>query len=131
MTTTKDKKCDERIAQSYAGRIEDLNEILECEGDFSHCSDTPEALSEYGLGFDYVEHDEEEEKRDFWRFQISWGGPSEEFRIYTEGKEGPIQKIEFVFMDWFDGATQDVTNDQINKDWALKEFFETYFCFPM
>ena len=129
MTTTKDKTCAERIAQSYASRMEDLNEILTCSGDFSHCEDLMQGLSEYALGFDYVEHDEEEEKEDFWRYQISWGGPSEEFRIYTDGKEGPIEKIEFVFMDWFDGATKDVTNEHINKDWSLKDFFETYFLY--
>jgi hypothetical protein len=129
MTTTKDKTCAERIAQSYTNRIEDLNEILTCSGDFAHCEDLMEGLSEYGLGFDYVEHDEEEEKEDFWRFQISWGGPSEEFRIYTDFKNGPIQKIEYWFLDWFDGTSKDVTNNKINKDWSLKDFFETNFLY--
>ena len=127
MTTTKDKTCTERIEQSYNNRLEDLNDILECKGDFSHCDDTPQAINEYGLCFDYVENDEEERKENFWRFQISWGGPSEEFRIYTDGKEGSIMRIEFWYMDWFDGANKEVTNDQINKHWTLKEYFETYF----
>ena len=39
MTTTKDKTCAERIENSYAGRIENLKDILTCSGDFAHCED--------------------------------------------------------------------------------------------
>jgi len=126
---TKQQTCTERIEQSYTGRMDDLKDILTCSGDFAHCEDLMQGLNEYGLGFDYVEHEEEEEKENFWRFQISWGGPSEEFRIYTDGKEGEIQKIEFWFLDWFDGASKDVTEEKINNDWGLKDFFETNFLY--
>ncbi len=124
--TTKELKCSERIESSFLSRREDLEQVLECKGDFSHCEDTIEALNEFSLCFDYVEH-EEEDKKDFWRFQISWGGPSEEFRIFTDGQEGPIEKIEYWFLDWFDGASKDVTQENINEKWTLKDFFYTYF----
>ena len=65
---------------------------------------------EYGLNYDYVElgtfNDQQE---DYFRFQISWGGPSEEVRFYEDGK------IEFVYLDWFSGVGFDVTRE----DWAI------------
>ena len=62
---------------------------------------------EYGLSFDAVE-DEETGEIDYHRFQLSWGGPSEEIRFYPSGK------IEYVFLDWFSGIGFDVTEE----DWA-------------
>ena len=34
---------------------------------------------------------------------MSWGGPSDEFRIYTDYDKN-INYIEYWYMDWFDGA---------------------------
>lgn len=72
---------------------------------------------DYGLCFDYVElgtfNDQEE---DYFRFQISWGGPSEEIRFYENGT------IEYVYLDWFSGVGFDVTRE----DWAdwLSNFYQ-------
>lgn len=66
-------------------------------------------LSEYGLSFDYVElgtWDDQDE--DYYRYQFSWGGPSDELRIYEDGR------IEYVFLDWFCGVGFDVSDE----DWA-------------
>lgn len=35
--------------------------------------------------------------------QFSWGGPSDEFRVYLD-EEGLVSSIDYHFMDWFDGA---------------------------
>lgn len=57
-------------------------------------------LAEYGLCIDYVEpHTFKDQKRGYKRYQLSWGGPSEEFRMYSSPTV-----IEFWLMDWFDGA---------------------------
>ncbi len=68
--------------------------------------ETPELcrLSEYGLFIDQVPaHTFDNQEQGYRRYQISWGGPSEEFRWYTYGK------MEFWFLDWFDGACVEVT----------------------
>ena len=62
---------------------------------------------DYGLSFDTVE-DEDTGEVDYHRFQLSWGGPSEEIRFYPNGK------IEYVFLDWFCGVGFDITGE----DWA-------------
>ena len=69
-------------------------------------ADKKNELSEYGLAFDYVPaHTFTDQKSGYLRYQFSWGGPSDELRIYRSGK------IEYWFMDWYDGAKKIVTND--------------------
>lgn len=78
---------------------------------------------DYGLSLDYQE--KEGRKRGYFRFQLSWGGPSEEIRFYFDGdgSRGQADKIEFVFMDWGTGIGFDVTGE----DWAqwLWDWFQS------
>jgi len=82
-------------------------------------------LNEYGLGFDYVPPgtfpDQEE---GYFRYQLSWGGPSDEFRIYADQInrwQWSIYRIEYWFLDWFDGAHSDLGGDDLEfmKELAL------------
>lgn len=105
------------IAEDYMkGRIKDFE-------DFMKADDLEKAIMrngetnnffDYGLSFDYSEIDEKE-KTDYFRYQLSWGGPSDEVRFYEDGT------IEYVYLDWFCGVGFDVTNE----DWArwLKDFY--------
>ena len=81
------KTCAERIEKQWRLRREDLSD--------------PEFE---GLGFDYVEpHTFTDQLEGYWRWQFSWGGPSDELRAYVnENKE--IHRLEYWFMDWMDGA---------------------------
>lgn len=74
-----------------------------------------ERFNEYGLSFNYVELDEDTEQ-DYFRYQLSWGGPSDEIRFYDNGA------IEYVYMDWFCGVGFNVTNDDVFKQ--VKSYFE-------
>lgn len=72
-----------------------------------------ERFDEYGLSFGYVELDEDTEQ-DYFRYQLSWGGPSDEIRFYDNGA------IEYVYMDWFCGVGFNATRDEVFKqvrDW--------------
>ncbi len=82
---------------------EDFESLAEnCE-----CPVTEEALNEHGLGFDYVARGTfEGQEEGYFRYQLSWGGPSDEFRFYTEGPHFEPYRIEYWFMDWFDGASR-------------------------
>jgi hypothetical protein len=64
-----------------------------------------EFLNSYSLCFDYVDgvQAEQENSVNYWRWQLSWGGPSDEFRIFWNLEKG-IYKIDYWFMDWYDGA---------------------------
>ena len=81
------KTCAERVAEQWRLRQEDLQD--------------PEFE---GLGFDYVEpHTFEHQLEGYWRWQFSWGGPSDELRAYIN-KDNSIHRLEYWFMDWMDGA---------------------------
>jgi len=67
-----------------------------------------ERFNQYGLSFDYVELDKDTEQ-DYFRYQLSYGGPSDEIRFYDNGA------IEYVYLDWFCGVGFDVTNDGVFK----------------
>lgn len=74
------------------------------------------SLYEYGLSYDYCELGTfNDQTEDYFRFQLSWGGPSDEIRFYEDGT------IEYVYLDWFCGVGFDVTGE----DWAqfIKEWF--------
>lgn len=86
----------------YQSRLDQLRAIFDKIG-----SDSPEANDEgweefydYGLSIDYVHpYTFEGQRAPYWRWQISWGGPSDEFRIYVD-QDNDIQEIEYVYLNW-------------------------------
>lgn len=82
-----------------------------------------ERFSEYGLSFDYVEpHTFRDQDEGYLRYQISWGGPSEEIRFYVSlGSRGyQLYRAEFWLLDWFDGVHVNVTNDERARNNSLQ-----------
>lgn len=128
-TLSKEKTCADKVQGKYeelvqefieAQRYYDIEESLRYtpeNADLSNYDDFFEYVNSRGLSFDYVESFTfEYQETAYWRFQLSWGGPSDEFRIYTNCKNTKeIDYIEYWFMDWFDGAKIDA-NDDIIKD---------------
>ena len=100
-----EKTCQERVDGHLQGRIEDLRKLWDayCQG-VEDLEDLG-SIFEYGLSFDYVERDEDVKGQEepYFRYQLSWGGPSDEFRFFT-GPDFEINRIEYWFLNWFDGA---------------------------
>ena len=97
----KQETCEERINKHLKDRLEDLRTLLNAED-----NETEElgSLNDYGLCVDYVEPGTfEDQKEGYIRYQLSWGGPSDEFRFFIN-PDGSIHRIEYWFLDWFDGA---------------------------
>ena len=109
------KTCAERIQEQWKLRQEDIKD--------------PEFE---GLSFDYVEpHTFTDQLEGYWRWQFSWGGPSDELRAFVnENKE--IHRLEYWFMDWMDGAKIDLTQERpewsgitVGPDWQrLQDYIE-------
>ena len=56
------------------------------------------------LGFDYVEpHTWDDQPEGYWRWQFSWGGPSDELRGYVNG-HGELHRLDYWSLYWGDGA---------------------------
>jgi hypothetical protein len=64
---------------------------------------------DYGLAFDYVAPGTfKDQRRGYFRYQISYGGPSEEFRFNADENLNMTSCV-FWYLDWYDGAFVPVT----------------------
>ena len=112
---TKEKKCIDFVQSEYDYRLNKFKEAYDYffedeesrkpNDALEHCEDFSQYISEYGLCFDKVEPNTfQDQKLGYWRWQLSWGGPSDEFRIFVD-EDKNIYKIEYWFLDWGDGAS--------------------------
>lgn len=122
----RDKSCAERVRGAWASRRADLKEILRrmrevpnWEGDDEYAD-----LHEYGLGIWYTPVGTyPKQKEGWWTYQFSTGGPGDELRFFgawppgrgKSHKERRPERVEFWFLDWFDGAKLDVTDDEVAR----------------
>ena len=92
--------CAERVEASYNDRMDDLRKLWEAYCDGEEEVEDLGSMYDYGLCFDWVEpHTFENQSEGYYRYQLSWGGPSDEFRFYPQ-----YWRIEYWFLDWFNGA---------------------------
>ncbi len=120
----RDTSCKERIKAEYADTMKTVRKLWALYQFDSEVSDEELGRwSEYGLGFDYVPPKTfEGQRRGYFRYQLSWGGPSDEFRFYTDENLEPT-RIEYWFMDWFDAAKKILKGDD---DSLLREIFDYF-----
>jgi hypothetical protein len=116
------EKCEQRIEDALESRLSDLRILWEGyqNGEESN-EEVGCGLHEYGLGFDYVPPFTfgETQKAGYWRYQISYGGPSEEIRFFCDGLRVP-KIIEFWLLDWFDGAVRELQGNDFRM---MSEWF--------
>jgi len=97
-----------------------LKVIDKHKGDYFHeYEDLFDYVGQTALSWDYVE--QEGKNAGFYRLQLSWGGPSDEFRIYTTQYADEIDVIEYHYMDWFDGASIPVPCS--STSWDVCQYF--------
>ena len=107
--------CKELVSERLQSRVESIKEMLETfyeKANYDNKKDIDNALqtiNEWGLSFDWVE--ETEDSDGFYRYQISWGGPSDEFQCVLEDDH---IYIEYVYKDWWDYANKLLTHDDYN-----------------
>ena len=122
--TRKQKTCSELVESKYQETLkqyetaktfldidksarDDLEQFLAEEfSDLVGYDDFFDYVNQSGLCFDRVEAGTFEGQRaGYWRWQLSWGGPSDEFRLFDD------DSLEYWYLDWGDGASVDVTDD--------------------
>jgi hypothetical protein len=111
MNTVKELNCAERIADQLASEernIADIYKVLDGEsepaGEASETQTIDEAYSElynYALGIDTIKQT---------TITLSWGGPASYLEILHRGTE--ITQVIYRFSDWFDTATQEITDTE-------------------
>lgn len=150
VTDSQEPRCADLVRQHYTSRMGDLRALWhayqhpgepcqECQGtgkqangryDCEYCDKgtylEDSRLNEYGLSFDYVPPGTfTDQRRGYWRYQLSWGGPSDEFRFYADENKA-LTRVEYWYMDWFDGAKVSVAPHSRNgrllgelwQDWS-------------
>ncbi|MDP2411495.1 MAG: hypothetical protein Q8M26_14570 [Pseudolabrys sp.] len=99
----KDRSCEARVEKHMQGRLDDLRALWAAflQG---RADDALGSLNEYALCFDYVAPGIfDGQTEGYFRYQISYGGPSDEFRFFVN-PDFTVHRIEYWFLDWFDGA---------------------------
>jgi hypothetical protein len=120
----KQKSCAERVQDQYDNAMETLRILWKsyCKGEERHKEYG--SLWEYGLSFDYVAPGTfEDQECGYFRYQLSWGGPSDEFRFYADHRHN-VSCIEYWFLDWYDGASIELTGEDFQFMLELFGWFE-------
>jgi len=119
-----EKKCSDIVEEKYQDRLkqfETAKNFLDIEKSERNkfdefLSDEYQELNQYGDFFDYVNQSGlcfdrveagtfKDQRAAYWRWQLSWGGPSEEFRLFDNND------LEYWYLDWFDGACVKVQDE--------------------
>jgi hypothetical protein len=96
-----EKTCKDRVKTELKNELETLCVLWTAYRNGDEEPTEYGTFPEHGLGFDYCPGDDDGEG--YFRYQISWGGPADEFRFFVDaGKH--LHRIEYWFLDWFDGA---------------------------
>ena len=105
-----EKKCKDKVKKEYQDRLKDVRKAYNNDK-----KDLVEWVNKYSLSFDFVSpFTFTDQPEYYYRWQLSWGGPSDEFRIFTNSKK-EIQYIEYWFLDWFDGSSIKVNDEEIKN----------------
>ena len=98
------QSCEKIIHTKWESRLEDLKVIMDE-------NDQIKAMK-YPLSFDKVDKGTfEDQTHAYWRYQMSWGGGSDEIRYFLNDKN-EIFKIEYWYLDWLDGASIELLNEE-------------------
>ena len=127
-----ERKCKDRIGDHFQRTVDNYQKAKDffdtpkdqraakhfpnTRDEFEGYEDFFDYVNQSGLSFDYVTpYTFKDQGTPYYRFQMSWGGPSDEFNVYTDSSKN-IQKIEYWFKDWFDGASLDCTDNDLVKE---------------
>jgi hypothetical protein len=114
--------CKQRVRQHWNSRKRDFALYMANSEVYENGNDDIGPFHEYGLCFDYVAAGTfTDQRKGFWRYQLSTGGPGDELRFYGDAA-AKVYKVEYWFLDWYDGARINVT-DTPEAQW-LVEFFD-------
>ena len=105
-----EQTCETRIDGRLNSRLDDLSRLWTAYCDDAGSLDDLGTIYEYGLNFEYVPPGTyRDQKEGFFRYLLSWGGPSDELRFYVN-PDYSCHRIEYWFLDWFDGAHRVLTD---------------------
>jgi len=126
MTAQHKLSCADIVPYAMENRLNEIQELWDVYCGWEKPTDeiTEDSFHEYGLSFEYV--DEGDDDNNYFRYLISTDGPSEEIRFYCYKNHFGLwvfSEAEFVYMDWFDSASEMITGNHLTLVEELFEFF--------
>ena len=134
METVKKETCKDKVEPALQDIIQDWTEAQKYydideekryspkDESLSDYEDFFDYVNNYGLCFDYVSPNTfDNQDVGYYRYQVCYGGPTQEFRIYTDYNKN-IDRIEFWYLDWFDGSEVETDDDIIKQ--VLRDFID-------
>ena len=111
----------DRCIKSFVDRHASLEGFNNPSNDKEEYEEQLEEFGNFLLAWPNVV-DKEKEPKDwsdmsYVRLQMSYGGPSDEFRVWKSGK------IEYVFLDWYTGFSIDVTQSDAVQ-WLYNSYLD-------
>tara|TARA_R100000700_G_scaffold39975_1_gene54206 strand:+ start:1260 stop:1667 length:408 start_codon:yes stop_codon:yes gene_type:complete len=104
------KTCEQLIDSRLKDRANDIRKYMEVDDIWEDAVEDLGLWESYGLCFDYVEANTfDNQEEGYFRYQLSWGGPSDEINFYRDGR------VEYRYKDWFDGAVRELDT---TEDWV-------------
>jgi hypothetical protein len=134
METVKKETCKDKVEPALQNIIQDWTEAQKYydideekryspkDESLSDYEDFFDYVNNYGLCFDYVSPNTfDNQDVGYFRYQVCYGGPTQEFRIYTDYNKN-IDRIEFWYLNWFDGSEVETDEDIIKQ--VLRDFID-------
>ena len=124
MSETKQPSCADLVQQKFNETEQDYKDARdyydgsqkEEHDQYDGYEDLYDYVNNTCLCWDYVEKGTfNDQERGYFRLQLSWGGPGDEFRIYVDYDKS-IDYIEYWYLDWYDGASVRVGADTVSYD---------------
>jgi hypothetical protein len=116
--SNKEKTCEQLIDAELKDRANDIKKFMELENIWDDEVEDLGLWGEYGLDFSYVEANTfDDQKEGYFRWNLSWGGPSDEINFYRDGR------IEYRYKDWFDGAVRELDTTEDWVQWLEEMLF--------
>lgn len=123
----KRRTCKDRVRPNLESRMDDVRRLWAAYFENESIPDLGR-FEEYGLAFDFVAMGTfSDQTEPYFRWQLSTGGPGDEFRIFATRRSAAkwdVHRIEYWFLDWFDGAKVTLTGSDFE---LIEEIFDWYF----
>jgi hypothetical protein len=118
--------CADIVPYAMENRLNEMQEMWDvfCGNEKPTDEITEESFHEYGLSFEYV--DDGDDDNNYFCYLISTGGPSEEIRFYcykSHFGQWVFSEAEFVYLDWFESASEMITGNHLHFVQELFEYF--------
>jgi len=111
------------VSRAMRKRIHDLHQLWIAHHQGYDKPDDVGTLRDCCLSFDYVAPGTFDDQREgYFRYQISWGGPSDEFRFFVN-LDLSCHRVEYWYLDWLDGALVTPTEGERSFLIELWEWF--------